>query len=350
MGERVGVCLVGFGYAGLTFQAPLIVASNNLSLVCVVTRKSEEEVFKALGVAVRCFATLEEASKGAAFEVVVVATPNKTHAPLASAALALGKHVVVDKPFTCSVAEAEELLAQPSDRVLMCFQNRRWDSDFLTVQREVPLLGDVVLYRSEWKRYRPAVKENWRWVAGEPAAGLLWDLGPHMLDQTIALFGMPSSVYCQTAVQRAGALVDDYFHITLRYAARPRLVCQLESGCLFHADNFDDRSFFVYGDNGSFEKRRGTDPQEAVLRAGGKPRCEGWGAEKQENGGVRHLVGGVPERVLGERSDYTVFFESVGRAVRGTGPAPVTAQEARDVIRLVEAAVASSVSGKRIDL
>ena len=364
MGERIGVCLVGFGYAGLTFHGPLVVAAKNLTLACVVTSKSPEEVARGLGVHVPCFATLDEACAKAAFALVVVATPNRTHAALALRAAELGKHVVVDKPFACSASEAEAVLARRGRQLISCFQvcarvscscqhthtaqNRQGDSDFLTARREMARLGEIVQYRSDWKRFRPQIKDNWRWVPGEPASGLLWDLAPHMLHQTLLLFGPPSALFCQTAAQREGAQVDDYFHIVLTYAARPRLVCTLESGCLFHAGSLDERSFFVYGSEGSFEKRSGIDAQEAALRSGQRPRGPGWGEESEAHRGTTHLLGRPPELVPTERSDYVRFFEDVGEAVAGRGPLPVPAEEALAVVRLVEAAVASAAKGSKV--
>ncbi len=275
---------------------------------------------------------------------------NKTHAPLALRAVALGKHVVVDKPFACSAAEAAAVLAARGDRLVSCFQNRQWDSDFCTARREMARLGEIVGFHSEWKRFRPQIKDNWRWAPEEPASGLLWDLGPHMLHQAMLLFGAPSAVSCHTAAQREGARVDDCFHIVLTWAARPRLLCTLESGCLCHTGSLNERSFVVYGTLGSFEKRGGQDPQEAALQRGLRPRGPGWSDRTDPQLGVTHLLGRAPESVPSEPGDYVQYFEAVGEAVTGRGALPVPAEEALAVIRLVEAAVESAKTGRRVEV
>src|SRR5438552_2473859 len=154
-------------------------------------------------------------------DLVVVATPNTTHFEIAAAALKAGKHVVIDKPFAVTVNEADELVAlgKKRKRVLTAFHNRRWDGDFLTVRKVLPQLGDVLLCEANWDRFRPAIKQGWR-EEPEPGSGLLSDLGPHLIDQALQLFGMPDAISADILAQRAGAVVDDYFELTLHYGAR----------------------------------------------------------------------------------------------------------------------------------
>lgn len=229
----------------------------------------------------------------------------------------------------------------------MRFISNPTTSDFLATRRAIESLGELWSFRSEWKRWRPAIKQNWRWVSDEPASGLLFDLGSHMLHQCLALFGFPSTIYCQSLAQRDGSGVDDYFHITLTYSARPRFVCTLESGCLFFTGQ---RSFRVDGEHGTWEKRSGIDPQESMMIEGQHPRCPGWGVEKEQDWGLLHLVDGGPAKALHCTGDYVLYYEQIGAAVRGEAPVPIPGSEARQVIQLIEAAIESSRTGQRINL
>lgn len=347
------VCVVGFGFAGRDFHCPLVVACKATKLVAIVSSKSVEEVGKKYdGVAV--FATLEEAVARCNFDLVVIATPNASHFSLASLALCYGKHVVIDKPFTVTSDEARALhtLAEERRLVLTCFQNRRWDGDFRTVQREVQGLGEVVLFRSQWLRWRPVIPTtNWRWNANEPASGLLWDLGPHMLDQAFVLFGKPSSVSCVTSKQRKGALTDDYFLLTLRYGvARPRLTVILEAGCMFDSRD-GQRTFFVYGDEGSLEKHRGIDTQEDSLKAGVMPRSDAtWGVEPASSWAFVKKNGSDAMAVKSEAGDYVLFYENVAAAIAGTQKLEVTSEHAVYMMELLEAAHKSAATGQTITL
>jgi scyllo-inositol 2-dehydrogenase (NADP+) len=307
-----GVCIIGCGLSGLTFHAPLVLAlRKRFDLACFVTSKSEDEVFSLIGTKVRCYKTFAEACDFSdTFSVVIVTSPNDTHKLFAVEALQRGKHVVVEKPFALTLGEADEMIKTANSTagtLLSCFQNRRFDSDFLTVQQLLTsgVLGEVMSFRSEWRRFRPQIKDNWRWKKG-PGAGLvrtfrgvfaflngwfqLYDLGPHMIHQALELFGFPSSVSCTRASQR-GSEVDDFFSLTLMYG--PRLVVQLEAGYMFHSSEFGERVWLVYGDKGSFEKRRGIDVQEAQLKSGKEPGSQGWGLEEEKDWGILSLVGKV---------------------------------------------------------
>jgi predicted dehydrogenase len=215
---KVGI--VGFGYASATFHAPLIRATPGLSLAAVAS-SAPERVHQALpGVAV-C-ATAAELYARPDIDLVVIATPNDTHFPLARAALEAGKHVVVDKPFVLDTAEALALieLAEQTSLHLSVFHNRRWDGDFLTVRKllDEGALGRIVHFESHFDRYRPVGKNRWR-ESGVAGAGLWYDLGPHLLDQALQLFGKPDAIWLDLAHQRDGALSDDWFHAVLKYAA-----------------------------------------------------------------------------------------------------------------------------------
>ncbi|WP_267116646.1 oxidoreductase, partial [Xanthomonas sacchari] len=256
------LALLGFGYVGRTFHAPLIAHTPGLHLHTVVSRQAE--AVNAAWPQARVVADAAQAFADPRIDAVVIATPNQTHAPLALAALAQGKHVLVDKPFTLDVAEAQQVLAQAqrADRIVSVFQNRRWDGDFLGVRAllEAGTLGEIAEFHSHFDRHRPQVGDRWREHA-LPGSGLWFDLGPHLLDQALQLFGPPQALQADLALQRPGAQTVDYVHAVLRY---PRLRVVLHAGSLVAANGL---RFAVHGSGGSYVKH-GLDTQEAQLRAG----------------------------------------------------------------------------------
>eukprot|EP01087_Luapelamoeba_hula_P006559 TRINITY_DN1663_c0_g1_i1.p1 TRINITY_DN1663_c0_g1~~TRINITY_DN1663_c0_g1_i1.p1 ORF type:complete len:376 (-),score=74.25 TRINITY_DN1663_c0_g1_i1:111-1238(-) len=357
-GAVVGVCIVGFGLAGAEFHAPLVRACSHLRLVAVVTTKKAEEVAAKLGFdeasskdAPKCYATLQEASAGSRFELVVIASPNKNHIESGLAAIALNKNVVIDKPMACSTSEADQLIdaARKANVKLSVFHNRHWDSDITTVRKVLPQLGEIMSFRSEYKRFRPEIRDNWRWRPEEPASGQLWDLGPHLIQQAVTLFGTPSHVSCTQAKQRVGAETPDYFSISLFFAERPRLICQLESGVLFLSSQIGERSLYVYGDQGSFEKLRGIDSQEGYLRSGKQPGCPGWGEEPAANHGLLMKKDDTTATTIpSEKGDYLAYYNGVAAAIldkTNSTPLPITAEHARLIIALIEAAIESDAKG-----
>ena len=347
MGLRTVV--VGFGFAGEFFHCPLVAASSELELVGVVSSKPEDVVREKLkNEKLRCFPTLQAAVDALDVELAVVATPNEAHYQCAADALQLGLHVVIDKPFTVTSAEGASLiaLAAKQGRKLSCFQNRRWDSDFLTVQRVLPQLGEVRYYSSRWQRFRPEVQSSWRWQPEQGAAGLLWDLGAHLFDQVLVLFGRPSAVQCVLAQQRTDARGPDYFSCHFFFDARPQLVCRVEAGLFFRPTaSSGERSFRLEGATGSFDKPRGIDNQERLMRSGVPPTAEGFGEEPAEEWG--RLADG--ETVPAERGCYAAgYYDAVGRALRDGTALPVTAEEGLTVVRLLEAAEESARTGARV--
>ena len=328
MAVRVG--LVGRGTAGTIFHAPLIRAVPALELAAVAGSADAAETIA-----------------DPAIELIVIATPNATHFPLARAALEAGKHVVIDKPFALDIREADALiaLAAAKGRRLSVFHNRRWDGDFLTVRRAVEenSLGDILLFEAHWDRFRPQPKPGWREGEGE-GAGLLFDLGPHLIDQALLLFGMPEAVSADMAVQRPGAVADDYFSLTLLFGGGRRVL--LGASNLVAAPR---TRFALYGSGGSLIVR-GLDTQEAALKAGGSPLEPGFG---EAGGAVRATLTGadgaeaalpvLPGRWLG-------YYEAMAAAVRDEGPVPVDPADARAGLRLIEAARASAAEGRTIRL
>ena len=215
----IGVALIGYGYAGRVFHAPLIRATPGLELAIISSSRPERVRADLPGIPV--VSSPEEACALPSVELVVIATPNDTHVPIATMALRAGKHVVVEKPMAPTLEGAREIaaLAQSLDRVLAVFQNRRWDGDFLglTDLLRSSALGDVTHFESHFDRYRPIVRDRWRERAGV-GSGVWYDLGPHLVDQVLQLFGLPDRVMAAMAAQRAGAQSDDWAHVVLEYS------------------------------------------------------------------------------------------------------------------------------------
>lgn len=339
--SELKVGLIGYGAAGAAFHVPLIRAAERLSLAAVATSRAE-----AAQIGLPVVSAPEALIYDPDIELVVVATPNDSHFPLAQAALRAGKHVVVDKPFTVDVAEAEALiaLANQHQRLLTVFHNRRWDGDFLTVQRLIAerALGEVLLYEARWDRFRPSIKQGWR-EESTRAGGLLADLGPHLIDQALLLFGMPEALSADIAVQRPGAIVDDYFEVTLYYG-RARAV--LSASNLVAAPR---PRFAVHGNRGSFVKH-GLDPQEAALKAGGMPCDPGFGEDTLDNFGLLTSGDGTEQRIETESGRYVQFYERVGEAILAGGSPPVELGEVKLGLQIIELSRRSAAEGRRLQL
>jgi predicted dehydrogenase len=345
---EIGVAVIGFGLAGRVFHAPFVSAVPGLKLAAVVQRNGDEAAQAYPGT--RTLRSVEEALKDAAVQMIVVATPNETHYELAKQALLAGKHVVVDKPFAATSAEAKELkeLAEKQGVVLAPFHNRRWDGDFRTVQKLLAeeAIGRLVTYESHFDRFRPLPREN-TWKEGANAAnGLLMDLGPHLVDQALTLFGAPIGITASVRKDRDKTDIEDAFDITLEY---PRLRAHCRSSML--ACDAAPR-FLLHGTHGSF-KKCGLDPQEPALVGGAKvPRMgEGeWLAEPESHWGTL-TVAPVPAdpgtlthgKVKTELGDYRLYYANVRDAINGVAKLAVTAEDGWQTIRLLEMARESSI-------
>jgi len=314
--------------AGRIFHRPLIEAVPDFRLACMVGQADAA-------------ATIDDPS----IDLVVIATPNDTHAELAERALLAGKHVVIDKPFVLGIEDGERLIepAESEDRLLTIFHNRRWDGDYMTAADLLVSgrLGEVALFEAYWDRFRPVVPQGWR-EGASPGAGTLWNLAPHLLDQLIMLFGMPQSVQADIACQRLGAAVDDYFALTFSYG---RMRAVIGASNLIAQPR---ARFAIHGMIGSYIKY-GLDPQEERLAAGRSPLEPGFGSEPRERYGS--LSEGEVSMPLATRDGcYLEFYRKVAEAIHDGAPPPVTPIEALDGIRLLLAAQSSADERREVTI
>ncbi|WP_336964146.1 oxidoreductase [Sphingobium aquiterrae] len=327
----VHVALVGYGLAGKTFHAPLILSTDGMALTTVVSSDPGKVHADLPGVDV--VGDLGIALADAAVGLVVLATPDMLHAEQALAALDAGKHVVVDKPFAPGLEEARSVAARAAatGRMLSIYHNRRWDGDFLTVRRLLgqDMLGEILQFESHFDRFRPDVTDRWK---DRRAAGVWQDLGPHLVDQALQLFGMPEALFADMARQRPGASAPDYAHVVLRYGAR-RVILHASQMAQAHG-----LRFAIHGTRGSYVKH-GPDPQEGQLKAGLTPMAPDWGIDPRP--GLltsldRH--GRAQETAVeSERGNYAAFYGALRDALLERGPNPVPPQEALDVMTVLEA-------------
>jgi predicted dehydrogenase len=338
-----GVALLGYGFAGKILHAPLIRSVPGLLLATVVSSRPADVKRDLPDVNVT--GSADEVFADPNVDLVAIATPNITHFDLARRALLAGKHVVVDKPFTTTAADAEELmrLAHDRGRLLSVFHNRRWDADFLTLRRVIASeeLGRIVHLESHYDRYRPEVVSRWREHPG-PGSGIWFDLGAHLADQALQLFGVPEAVFADMAMQRDHAAAVDYFHVLLRYS-RTRVV--------LHGSNLvaePARRFEVHGVKGSYVKA-GIDTQEAALKRGERPGGEDWGADP-EDGTLTIWKDGMPEarKCFTLPGDYPAYYEAIRAAVCEGDANPVTPEQSVAVMRVLELACQSAAERREL--
>lgn len=341
--QSIGVGLIGYGYAGSVFHAPLIQGTQGLRLVSVVSSGRDKVHGAWPQVAVDPLPEIMLARPEVA--LVVIASPNSTHFELARQALLAGKHVVVDKPFTIALEEAVELvgLARRQRRLLSVFHNRRWDSDFLTVRRLLAegRLGEVAYFESRFDRFRPQVRDRWRERAG-PGAGLWCDLGPHLVDQALQLFGPPLFIDAVFEVQRYGAKTDDYFRVRLKY---PKLRVILQASML-GAD--EGPRFVIQGSRGCYVKC-GLDPQEAALKCGERPGGGAWGEDPRP--GLLTLTENDRSgeaSVVVEPGNYLRYYQEIRDAIAAGAPNPVPAEDATLCMRVMAMARESQRLGRPV--
>jgi scyllo-inositol 2-dehydrogenase (NADP+) len=343
--DAIDVGVVGFGLAGRVFHMPLLHAAAGLRVTAILERSGDAASRAWPGT--RVVRSLEELLAIDAIRLVVIGTPTPTHAELAIRCLEAGRDVVVDKPFAASVEEARGIIetAARTGRLLSVFQNRRWDGDFLTVQRLIRegAIGRPVLFESHFDRYRPVPKAgSWR-ERPDAGGGIFLDLGVHLIDQALTLFGSPDAVTADIRTERDGFVTDDAFDVVHHY---PRLRALLRSTML--ASEKVAR-FVVHGTTGTFVKFN-LDPQEERLASGGPWRPE-IGIDPPERWGRLTRPTGdsfTTEPVATEAGDYRRFYENIRDAIHGSAPLAVTPQQALDVMRILELARASSLQRRTL--
>jgi len=346
--NKINTALLAFGLSGKVFHAPFITLHEGFHLAGAWERTSKQ--IQELYPQTRSYAILDEILDDKAIDLVVVNTPTYTHFEYASRALIAGKHVIVEKAFTSSVSEAEALkeLAVKYNRKVAVFQNRRWDSDFSTVKQVIDrkLLGEIIEMEIHFDRYKIQLSPKKHKEEPNPGAGLLKDLGAHIIDQALVLFGMPESLFADIRITRPGSLVDDCLDILLFY---PKLRVRLKAGYLVREPL---AAYIVNGTKGSFLKSR-ADVQETNLLKSLSPGTPGWGMEPgNEEGLINYEKDGTSfrKRVPTLAGNYLEFYTGVYNALVQNAPMPVTADDGILVMRIIEAAIMSSAEKKVVYL
>lgn len=338
--QPIKTAVLSFGMSGSVFHAPFLNVHEGFDFYAVWERTKNEA--QKQYPEVKTYRTLDELLADDAVELVIVNTPNSTHFDYAKKALEAGKNVVMEKPFVVNASEGEELisLAQQKGKLLSVFQNRRWDSDFKTVKKIVAegWLGEIVEAEFHFDRYKEELSSKQHKEIPMPGTGALYDLGSHLVDQALHLFGFPQAVFADIRILRPVSKVDDYFELLLYY---PALRVRLHGSYLVREPL---PSFILHGSKGSFIKWR-ADVQEAALQNGRTPGTPDWGIELVTERGLLHTeVKGevIRETVPTLQGNYMDYFEGIYEAIRNGAPVPVAAQDGVNTVRVIEAAFRSS--------
>lgn len=350
--KKIKTGLAAYGMSGQVFHAPFISTNPHFELTAITERSknlAKERYPEAL--IVRSFDELIAMDD---LELIVVNTPDSSHYEYARRALEAGKHVIVEKPFTQTVEEANELVALAAAKglTLSVYQNRRWDSDFLTVKEilDKKLLGRLVEFESTFPRFRNFIKPGTWKETGEAGGGITYNLGAHVIDQAVQLFGMPEAIFADIATLRDNGMVDDYFIIHLLKSAKaPNVRITLKASYLMCER---EPRFTLHGTEGSFVKY-GLDRQEADLTNGLLPNTPHWGEEDPEIWGLLHTDKNgqeVREKYPSLPGNYGAFYENIHQHIRNGAPLESDASEVVNIIRLIEAAWESSRCGDVVRL
>lgn len=348
MSKPVNTALCSFGMSGWVFHAPFIHAHHGFNLYAVWERSKDLAAQKYPGI-ITC-RSLEDLLADENIELVVVNTPNYTHYEYAKKALHAGKHIIVEKPFTVTVAQGEELIALAHDKGLKIsvYQNRRYDSDYRTVKKilDEGWIGQVVEAEIHYDRYKQELSPKAHKETPGPGTGALYDLGSHLVDQALQLFGMPQALFADIAIMRPISQVDDYFELLLYY---PQHRVRLKS-------SYQVREalpgYVLHGSKGSFIKAK-TDVQETMLQAGKLPGGSDWGTEPASEQGLLHTERDgkiIREHVPSLQGNYGDFYQGVYESLRFARPVPVTAEDGLAVVRIIEAAQQSSREKKAVQI
>jgi len=337
--RKVKVGIIGYGFSGKTFHAPIIQTVEGLEISKIVSSnalKVKEDYPD-----VEVVSDAQQLLSDPAIDLVIITTPNTTHYPFAKQALLSGKHVVVEKPFVIHSKEAQELIeiADKQNKIISVYHNRRWDNDFLTVKECLAsgVMGEIYSYEAHYNRYRIEVTNRWREQNME-GSGMLYDLGSHLIDQALHLFGLPETVFGDVMAQRIGSVTDDYFHIVLGYG---RLRVILHSGSVVKSAG---PKFQIHGDKGSFMKY-GLDSQEDSLKQGKVPGDALWGKDLEESYGELTVNVGdllLKGKLETKTGSYEAFYKGIYEAIAESKPVPVNAADAMNTIKIIELAIKSS--------
>lgn len=346
MSKNICIGIVGYGSSAKIFHFPVIQSVKGLQIKKVVQRSGNEAKINHPNIEV--VDGLKDLLKDDLIDIVVLTTPNAIHFDQAKMALLADKHVVVEKPMTLTTKESSALidLAKNRNRILTTYQNRRWDGDFLTLKKVIDSgkLGKHVEFISNFNRFRNYQREGAWKEKDVPGSGILYDLSPHLIDQTLQLFGPPKTVYADIQKQREGSVTNDYFRIDFDYG---NFSATLSAGMLVPEES---PRYILRGTEGSYIKY-GMDPQENTLKSGSNPLSENWGVEQKENWGKLHLYkeGEIhTEDVETETGGYENFYKNIVETISGNGDLAVKPEQGIEVIRMIELAQESHQQGKRV--
>ena len=343
----ISTAVISYGISARTFHIPFITTNPSYSLDMIMERNGDA-ASKAFPT-VKIVRTIEDVLNDTAIELVVICSPNTTHFPYAKAAMLAGKHVVVEKPFTNTLQEAEELIAisKQTGKICSVYHNRRYVGDFLTMKKiiEEGLLGETREFFAHYDRYRPDPRTYGLWREEElPGSGIFYDLGPHLIDQALVLFGMPKFIQADIRRMKAYSKVDDYFDVKLEY---DNLIVTLHSSMLVREMG---PRYMIHGTKGSFIKS-GEDPQEEMLKAGISPTGPDWGIEVAENFGLIHTeMNGeiIRKKIPTLKGSFGMYYANLAKSIKDGAPLQETAQDGYNAIRMIELAFESSAQKKRI--
>lgn len=346
--DAIKTAICSFGLSGRVFHAPFLDINPLFHLYAVVERS--EKKAKDLYPNVISYNSVDELLTDENIELVIINTPNYTHFEYAKKALEAGKNVIVEKPFTTNVQEAEQLinLAKVKNKFLTVYHNRRYDSDFKTVKKilDKGALGDIVYANFRFERFKPELSVKKHKEGDEKGGGIVYDLGPHIIDQALSLFGMPKELYARLSKQREGSEVIDALEASLYYE---NFTLQLHAG-YFNREQLP--AYILQGKKGTFLKPRG-DVQETLLEKGVKPIKNGWAIELGVNAGHIHTeIDGkiINEKIPSEIGNYMEYFDQVAYALRNNSNFNITAEDGLNTIKIIEAIYSSHEQKKVVSL
>lgn len=338
--QPINTAICSFGLSGRVFHAPFICINPGFNFYAVLERTKNLAQEKYPNV--KTYRTLEDMLTDDLVELVIVNTPNTTHYDYTKKAIEAGKHVIVEKPFTITVTEGNELisLAKKQNKKLSVFQNRRYDSDYRTIKKvvEAKLLGDLVEVEMHFDRFKDVLGPKPHKENPGPGTGSLYDLGSHLIDQALQLFGMPRQIFADIKIMRPISKVDDYFELLFYYE---KMRVRIKSSYIVREPL---PGYIFHGLKGSFIKPK-TNIQEEMLESGKVPGNKDWGTEPESEKGLLHTVidgKEIKEYITSEQGNYGDYYDGIYEAIRNGKPVPVSAEDGLKVIQIIEAAYSSN--------